>query len=53
MEKVWALLAVSPQKIERAAASSTMWRGSYVVAPFGVWRHQRAQIENSSRLDEK
>jgi len=26
---------------------------SYVVAPFGMWRHQRAQIESSSRPDEK
>ena len=25
---------------------------SYVVAPFGMWRHQRAQIESSSRPDE-
>ena len=26
---------------------------SYVIAPFGMWRHQRAQIESSSRPDEK
>jgi len=26
---------------------------SYVVAPFGMWRHQRAQIESSNRPDEK
>lgn len=26
---------------------------SYVVAPFGMWRHQRAKIEISSRSDEK
>ena len=26
---------------------------SYVVAPFGMWRHQRTQIKSSSRPDEK